>query len=332
MSKPAVQDTKAWDIAVELKNVSKTFIQKQHTGLFRHEKRAVQALHNVDLTIRRGEFVAYAGPNGAGKSTTFKLLCGMLVPDGGQVRVMEKSPQSDRVALMQKIGLLFGGRQELWWDHAVIRSFEWKRDVWGIPPKTYQANLEWLTELLDLKPFLNSFVRELSLGQRMRAELAMMLLHDPELILLDEPTLGLDVLAKRRMIDCLRRLNREKGSTILVTSHDMDDLTAMAHRLVLVNNGSIAFDGTPQQLTSLTGDRRLLWLACKGSAPEISGAVWQRSEEQRHLYAFNGRDASRVLAAAAQVPGLADIEMSHAPIEELIANVYERWMAPAHRK
>ena len=226
MSKWAVQDTKPWDTAVELQNVSKTFRQRQKTGWFHHEDRMVHALDHVSLSLKRGEFAAYAGPNGAGKSTTFKLLCGLLMPDEGTVTVMGQSPMRDRVKLMKKIGVLFGGRTELWWDHPVMRSFEWKRDVWDIPDDVFHKNVEKYVELLDLKPFLNSFVRELSLGQRMRADLALMLLHSPELILLDEPTLGLDVLAKRRIIDCLRSLNREEGATILVTSHDMDDLTA----------------------------------------------------------------------------------------------------------
>jgi len=325
MSKWAVQDTKPWDTAVELQNVSKTFRQRQKTGFFRHEDRQVKALNHVSLTLRRGEFAAYAGPNGAGKSTTFKLLCGLLAPDEGTVTVMGQNPLRERVNLMKKIGVLFGGRTELWWDHPVMRSFEWKRDVWDIPEEVFRRNVEKYVELLDLKPFLNSFVRELSLGQRMRADLAMMLLHSPELILLDEPTLGLDVLAKRRIIDCLRELNREDGATILVTSHDMDDLTAMSNRLILLNNGSLAYDGTPAGLIERTGDRRTLAITCEGTAPRINGAKYLRSQAGQHFYAFDGSDAPQVLSCAGQLSGLRDVEITHAPIEELIADLYRDW-------
>ena len=329
MFKWAVQDINPWDTAVEMTNVTKTFVQKQHAGLFKHEKRVIHALDNVNLTIRRGEFVAYAGPNGAGKSTSFKLLCGLLAPDRGSVTVMGMNPQKERIRLMRKTGVFFGGRTELWWDHPVIRSFEWKREVWDIAPERWQENVEKYTEMLDLKPFLHTFVRELSLGQRMRADLAMMLLHDPDLILLDESTLGLDVLAKRRMIDCLRTLNRENGTTILVTSHDMDDLTAMAQRLVLISQGRIAFDGTSAELLRRTSDRRVLTLRADGKAPVIDGAVWQSSEDGQHAYAFAGADASRVLTSVAQVSGLRDADIAHAPIEEVIAGLYERWMQEA---
>ena len=329
MSKQAVQDTRQWDTAVELKGVSKSFFQRQKTGWFRREEKEIKALDQVNLVLKKGEFAAYAGPNGAGKSTTFKLLCGMLMPDAGTVTVMGEDPLRQRVRLMQKIGVLFGGRSELWWDHPVIRSFEWKRDVWGIPDNVFHKNVEKYTDILDLKPFLHSFARELSLGQRMRAELALMLLHSPELILLDEPTLGLDVLAKRRMIDCLRDLNRKEGATILVTSHDMDDLTAMSNRLILLNNGRIAFDGDSAQLFAQTGDRRTLTVTCEGSAPIIDGASFQRSENGRHFYAFDGSDAPRVLAGAGRVPSLRDAEITHAPIEEVIAGLYSQWQQKA---
>ena len=325
MSKWAAQDTKPWDTAAELSGVSKAFFQKQKTGLFSSETRRVQALEEVNLTIRRGEFTAYAGPNGAGKSTTFKLLCGMLAPDQGTVRVMGADPLRERVRLMKRIGVLFGGRTELWWDHSVMRSFEWKRAVWDIPEAVFQRNVDKYVDLLDLKPFLHSYTRELSLGQRMRADLAMMLLHSPELILLDEPTLGLDVLAKRRIMDCLRALNRDEGATILVTSHDMDDLTRMANRLILLNQGRIAFDGVPASLTERTGDRRTLALTCGGQPPVIPGAAYERSEADKHFYAFDGKDAPQVLAAAGQVPDLRDVELAHAPIEDVIADLFRGW-------
>ena len=310
-----------------MQNVSKTFVQKQHKGLFQKEIRRIPALDNVSLTIRKGELTAYAGPNGAGKSTTFKLLCGILAPDSGSMTVLGKQPGQNRVALMKRIGVMFGGRSELWYDHPVMRSFEWKREVWDIPRDVWQRNVDKYTELLDLKPFLHTVMRELSLGQRVRAELAMTLLHSPELILLDEPTLGLDVLAKRRMIDCLRTLNREEASTILVTSHDMDDLTAMAHRLILLNQGRIAFDGASSDLLQRTGDKRILTITCPGEAPVIERASLIGSEADQHRYHFSGKDVSQVLSSVSRL-SIRDADITHAPIEEVIAGLYEQWLKP----
>ena len=214
--------------AVMVDSVSKIFTQwqkKERGGnIFRQHKKTIAALEGITFQIEKGEFVAYAGPNGAGKSTTMKLLSGMLRPTQGRISVLGMSPEKDRIPLMKRLGVLFGNRTELWWDHPVIQSFEWKKVVWDIPDGVYRRNLERMRELLEIDGILNTFARELSLGQRMRADLAMMLLHSPELILLDEPTLGLDVVAKRQMIQFLKKINREDGVTILVTSHDMDDL------------------------------------------------------------------------------------------------------------
>ena len=336
MSKPAAPAIKAWDTAVELSHVTKSFVQRQHErqnglkGLFHKTERRVTALQGVNLRVRRGEFAAYAGPNGAGKSTTFKLLCGLIAPDQGTVTAMGLDPQKERIPLMRKTGVLFGGRAELWWDHPVMGSFEWKRDVWDIPYDRWRENVRFYAKLLDLEPFLYTFARELSLGQRMRAELALLLLSDPELILLDEPTLGLDVLAKRRMIECLRTLNRDKGVTILVTSHDMDDLTRMARRLILLDHGRIAFDGQTEELLRLTGDKRVLTLTRSGGPPRLSCATLIDSREGRHRYAFSGPDASRVLQEASAVKSVQDIEMARAPIEDMIAGLYADWEKTSH--
>ncbi|MCL2285695.1 MAG: ATP-binding cassette domain-containing protein, partial [Firmicutes bacterium] len=221
MSKKGLTVTTQADTAVKARNtavyvdgVTKVFEQWQRENagkalfknLFKPQKKIVTALDNVTFIAERGEFIAYAGPNGAGKSTTMKLLAGMLQPTVGNVSVLGMSPEKDRIKLMGKLGVLFGNRTELWWDHPVSQSFEWKKVVWDIPDEVYKRNLEMVVELLDIGGLLKTFARELSLGQRMRADLAMMLLHSPELILLDEPTLGLDVVAKRQMIDFLKKI------------------------------------------------------------------------------------------------------------------------------
>jgi len=261
MLKKELTDITQWDIAVELNGVTKIFTQWQRENaggilknLFKPQKKIITALDSVSFSVKRGEFIAYAGANGAGKSTTMKLLSGMLQPTNGSVKVMGLSPDKDRVRLMKKLGVLFGNRTELWYDHPVSQSFEWKKVVWDIPDDIYKRNLEMVIELLDISELLKTFVRELALGQRMRADLAMMLLHSPEVILLDEPTLGLDVVAKRQMIDFLKKINRDEKITIIVTSHDMDDLEEMAQRIIMVSNGKIAYDGDFDGLRSLVGD------------------------------------------------------------------------------
>ena len=238
------RDTRQWDFAIELKDASKRFRRLKHGGLFHREYEDVHALSHVNLAVRPGEFVAYAGPNGAGKSTTFKLLCGMLAPNEGTTRLFGMDPIRKRIPVMRRTGVLFGNRSELWWDQPVRATFDWKRVVWDIPQADYDARMERLRAEFRLDPFMDAFARELSLGQRMRANLALTLLHGPELVLLDEPTLGLDVLVKRELIKSLKRINREDGVTLVVTSHDMDDLRDMADRLVLLHEGVIRYDGT----------------------------------------------------------------------------------------
>jgi ABC-2 type transport system ATP-binding protein len=253
----------------------------------------------------------------------------MLAPNSGSTCLFGMDPIRDRISVMKRTGVLFGNRSELWWDHPVRASFEWKRDVWNIPKADYEARFERQTAEMHLSPFMDAFARELSLGQRMRANLALTLLHAPELVLLDEPTLGLDVLAKRDLIQELKRINRDHGVTLVVTSHDMDDLTAMASRLILLSQGRIAFDGTSAELLRLTGDKRTLCITCDGSAPEIACAVHLRSELNQHFYAFDGSNAPQVLASAGQLPGLRDAEITHAPIEEVIAGLYAAWQGKA---
>ena len=305
------------DSAVSMNGVTKIFTQwqRENSGknilknMIKPEKRVVTALDNVSFEIGEGEFVAYAGPNGAGKSTTMKLLSGMLLPTSGDISVLSMSPQKKRRAIMLKLGVLFGNRTELWWDHPIIQSFEWKKVVWDIPDATYQKNLAMVTQLLDIGDLLKTFARELSLGQRMRADLAMLLLHSPELILLDEPTLGLDVLAKRQMIGFLKRLNEQEGTTIVVTSHDMDDLEEMARRILLVSNGRIAFDGGFEALRNDLGCTKV--------------AVVNFNDGTRREIAY--QDTKRMLKDLSELDGIADIGFKQTSLEEGLVNLYTKW-------
>ena len=331
-------DTYRADSAVKICHVTKTYEQWQRSNagrnilhnLIKPDKRIITALDNVSFEIRQGEFAAYAGPNGAGKSTTMKLLSGMLLPSDGEITVLGMSPQKDRVELMKHLGVMFGNRSELWWDHPVIQSFEWKRVVWDIPADRYRRMLDLVIELLDLKSILHTFVRELSLGQRMKADLALMLLHEPELILLDEPTIGLDVLAKRQMIRFLKELNREKQTTILVTSHDMDDLEEMARRIMMISGGKIAFDGTFDELRRSAGSMCRIAVTLDSKAdvsPLVSQAVLLSSANGVFEYEFDQAliPITSVLSEVSGIEGVIDVEIRKAPIEEVISDLYIKW-------
>lgn len=327
MKNTAATDTRKWDTVVELSGVTKYFDQSRPVSLFRHEKHRIHALNDVSFTLRKGEFAAYAGPNGAGKSTTFKLLSGMLRPQEGSVRIFGMDPSQHRIEVMRRTGVLFGNRSELWWDHPVRASFEWKKAVWDIDDAVYSRVCAEMKELLGLEEIWNSFARELSLGQRMRANLALTLLHEPELVLLDEPTLGLDVLAKRQMIDFLKRINREKQVTLLVTSHDMDDLTEMARRILLINTGRLAFDGDYDQLIRMAGDNRIIRLTLRGEAPVLPGTEYAGMENGKHLYRYDASALAvqTIFSLIAGLPQVEDVELGHEAIEQVIARLYRNW-------
>ena len=336
MDAQAHSATAASGIVIELQGVCKTFQQKQRSerlrdvfrNMLRPPMREVRALQAIDLTVRRGEIVAYAGPNSAGKSTTIKLLSGLLAPDSGSVRSLGMDPVRERVRYVGRIGVVFGQRTELWMDHPVAASFEWKRVVWDIPRPRYERMRDLVKELLGLGEFFHSLTRELSLGQKMRAELGLALLHEPELLFLDEPTLGLDVLAKRTILGFIKDLNRERQVTVMITSHDMAELEQLAGRIVMIDHGTIAFDGPFERLRREVSDqRRLLIETGQTAAPALSGAALIKSEGGRHEYVFDATQTriAALLEQAASQTAVLDVETHRAPIDEVIADIYRQW-------
>ena len=322
--------------AVELRGVHKSFRRRVRSATFsgllrdlaRPRREIVTALAGIDLAVETGEMVAYAGPNGAGKSTTIKLLAGLLAPDAGTVRALGTDPVRDRVRYVGQIGVVFGQRTELWWDHPVSATFAWRRTVWNIPDDVYERSLPFLRELLGLDPFWEAPARELSLGQRMRADLALALVGEPRILFLDEPTIGLDALVKREVLEAIRMLNRQRAVTVMITSHDMPDLEQLRARIVLLNEGAIAFDGSFEELRRRLGDRRRLVLETdSAAAPALAGATHLGSEGMRHEYAFDAiaTPIPRLLAAAAAAAHLVDVETHRAPIEDVIADLYRDW-------
>ncbi|WP_436757722.1 ABC transporter ATP-binding protein [Streptosporangium sp. V21-05] len=236
---------------IELDRVGRSFTVGR-----RGTRKTVHAVRDLSFTVEAGEFVGYLGPNGAGKSTTIKMLTGILAPTSGSVRVAGLDPARRRTALARRIGVVFGQRTTLWWDLPLRDSFELIRHLYKVDQTDFRRRLAELTELLDLAALMTTPVRQLSLGQRMRGDITAALLHDPTVLVLDEPTIGLDVVSKAAMRDFLRRLNADRGTTVLLTTHDMGDIEKLCRRVMLIDHGSLAFDGTLDDLraTAPEGD------------------------------------------------------------------------------
>ena len=241
---------------ITMEHVCKSYkIAKRNAGfkeacksLFRRETEEIRALSDVSFQIGDGEMVGYIGPNGAGKSSTIKILSGILVPDSGNCIIDGRSPWKDRVEHVRQIGVVFGQRSQLWWDIPVIDSFELLKEIYSIATPDYKRTLEELTELLQLQEILRTPTRQLSLGQRMRCEIAASLIHNPKLLFLDEPTIDLDAVSKLAVREFIKKQNAEHGTTVILTTHDMQDIEAIANRVILIGKGRILLDGTLEDM------------------------------------------------------------------------------------
>lgn len=247
---------------ITMDHINKTYkIARRSAGFkeacrsfFHRSYDTVKALDDVSFSIGEGEMVGYIGPNGAGKSSTIKILCGILVPDSGTCTVNGYTPWQERIRYVREIGVVFGQRSQLWWDVPVIDSFELLRDIYTIPKETYENNVEELTSLLNLSDLLRTPTRQLSLGQRMRCELAASLLHSPKVLFLDEPTIGLDAVSKLAVREFILKLNQMQKTTVILTTHDMQDIEALTSRIILIGKGKILIDGSLSDIKSDGGD------------------------------------------------------------------------------
>jgi ABC-2 type transport system ATP-binding protein len=294
-------------------------------GLFRRRHREVHALAGVSFDVEAGELVGYIGPNGAGKSTTVKILAGILVPTGGVCEVNGRVPWRERREHVARIGVVFGQRTQLWWDLPVVESFELLRDIYRVPPTEYRRSLDELVTMLDLATLLDVPVRQLSLGQRMRCDLAAALLHAPAILFLDEPTIGLDAVAKLAMRDFIARLNRQRSTTVILTTHDMDDIEVLCSRVIVIGDGRIVSDGTlPALRAQVTRERWLTIDLMEPVVPAIAGTNVVRQEGARVVLRF---DPERI-ATAELIQQLTarhavrDLFVENPPIEHIIARLY----------
>ena len=312
--------------AIELEDVRKEFAVRVKAGRLRRERKRVQAVDGISFTIERGSIVGYLGPNGAGKSTTVKMLTGILVPSGGRIRVAGLDPSRQRVELARRIGVVFGQRVQLWWDLPLRDSFELLRHMYRIPLDRYRANLERFSDVLSLGPFLDTPVRQLSLGQRMRGELTASLLHDPEIVFLDEPTIGLDIVAKAAVREFLAEMNRERGVTVLLTTHDLADIERLCSRLIVVDHGHVIWDGGLDELKRRYGQERVLVVDLEESGPalEVPGARVIKIDGPRQWLAFRRDEtsAAELTAAVAAQARILDLAIEETEIEEIVRGIY----------
>ncbi|MFD1774078.1 ABC transporter ATP-binding protein [Paenibacillus rhizophilus] len=246
-------------------------------SVFSMQKETINVVDHVTFTVRKGDFVGYIGPNGAGKSTTIKMLSGVLVPTSGTVHVKGLEPYKNRKQHAGNIGVVFGQRTQLWWDLPLIESFKLLGKIYNVPKERFQHNLEMFTEILDMSSFLSTPVRQLSLGQRMRGDIAAALLHEPEILFLDEPTIGLDILAKEKIQSFLQKINKEKEITIILTTHNMDDIEKLCRRVIFIDKGQILFDGSTVVMTAEFGGFRYLVV----DAPNWDEAAWNGPSVER---------------------------------------------------
>ena len=305
--------------AIEMADVSKEFkVLNRHEGLkgslrdlFSRDYKIVRAVDGISLKIRRGEIVGYLGPNGAGKSTTIKMMTGVLEPSGGQILVNGNIPYRNRVRNAENIGVVFGQRSQLWWALPLVESFNLLKDIYMIPDAEYKRMLELYQSLVDIEPLLHKSVRQMSLGQRTLSDILAAFLHDPAIVFLDEPTIGLDVSMKAKIRTLIKGLNNEKHTTVILTTHDMGDVDALCQRIVIIDHGRMIYDNDIEHLKQYFGSYRILRLRLEQSG-------WKEI-----LVDESKTNVMSVISDYQKSERVKDIKLDEISTEEIIKKIYE---------
>ena len=321
---------------IELKEISKSFIvSKRNAGLgkavkalFKRDYEIVQALDKVSFTIDEGEMVGYIGPNGAGKSTTIKIMSGILNPDKGECFINGRIPWKDRINHVKEIVVVFGQRSQLWWDVPVADSFELLKDIYKISDSKFKTNMQMLTDLLDIETIIKVPTRQLSLGQRMRCEIAASLLHSPKILFLDEPTIGLDAVSKIAVRDFIKKINSENKTTVILTTHDTQDIEALTKRIILIGKGRVLLDGNLQDLKQRFNEKRAITLDYEGDIKELCNGLCFMEKYSGHAVISIDTDVISISAAVIFLSNqieLKDFSVNSVSVDDVVVGLYKEY-------
>ncbi|MBQ7136820.1 MAG: ATP-binding cassette domain-containing protein [Bacilli bacterium] len=321
---------------IKVEHIRKTFkVAKRRSGVkdaiksfFKRDYKLVQAIQDVSFSIEKGEIVGYIGPNGAGKSTTIKILSGILTPDEGKCTINGMTPWKEREKYVKKIGVVFGQRSQLWWDIPSEDTFDLLKDIYGIDELEYQKTKDELIRELNLEDIITVPVRQLSLGQRMRCEIAASLLHNPEILFLDEPTIGLDAVSKQILRDFIKRLNKEKKVTVILTTHDMSDIEALAERIILIGKGQVLYDGSLKKLKNKYGNNKYLSVTTKeGLELNHKGIISCLKTIDGYEFVIDSNliNVSDFLNMVSKKVAIEDVEIDNENIDNIIVRLYKEY-------
>ncbi|WP_291580071.1 ABC transporter ATP-binding protein [Clostridium sp. UBA6640] len=321
---------------IEMKGISKSFrVSKRKGGVgsafksfFKRDYEVVNALEDISFTIDEGEMVGYIGPNGAGKSTTIKIMSGILHPDSGECYVNGKIPWKDRINYVRDIGVVFGQRSQLWWDVPVEDSFQLLKDIYKIPDKSFKNNMNMISDLLDIEDIIKVPTRQLSLGQRMRCEIAASLLHSPKILFLDEPTIGLDAVSKIAVRDFIKTINRENKTTIILTTHDTQDIDALTKRIILIGKGKVLLDGELEDLKQKFNQNRKITLDYNGDINELAKGLTFVEKYSGHAVVSVDTEIisiSSAMSYLAEKVELNDFSVNSATVDDVVVGLYKEY-------
>ena len=325
---------------IEIKNVSKEFrVLNRREGLkgslkdlFSRDYKTVKAVDNISMSIQQGEIVGYLGPNGAGKSTTIKMMTGVLEPTSGEILVGGNVPYENRTRNAQEIGVVFGQRSQLWWALPLVESFRLLKDIYQIPDEKYESIIKLYRSLVDIEPLLHKPVRQMSLGQRTLSDILAAFLHDPKIVFLDEPTIGLDVAMKSRIRTLIHALNKEKNTTVILTTHDMGDVDALCKRIVIIDKGKMLYDNDIEHLKGFFGSYRTLKIRIEGDLKEQAMHIQKElpefsvSADDEWISVLVDEDKAKVIDVLGKLQhsyNIRDMQLEEISTEEVIKKIYE---------